>query len=129
MRPSICLFLWIVSLGANAQSFEERIESAKAAEQSPYTWFYEKTMFDAVGTHLAATMRACLARSANPQTDPFVLVADLSSEGKALDVEVRPVTEMATCFSQGFATTVFPIPPNFQDRANFPVVIEMRIKP
>ena len=115
-------------MSANAQTFEERIELAKAAERSVDTWFYEKVMFDAVGTHLATTMRACFAQAANPQTDPFVLVADLSPENKALNVEVRPPTEVAVCFSEGFATTAFPIPPRFQDQANFPVVIEMRIK-
>ena len=128
MRPSICLFLWIASLSANAQTFEERIELAKAAERNVDTWFYERVMFDAVGAHLATTMRACFAQSTNPQTDPFVLVADLSPEGKAVNVEVRPPTEVAVCFSEGFATTAFPVPPKFQGQANFPVVIEMRIK-
>jgi hypothetical protein len=128
MRASICLILWIASLGANALTFEERIELAKAAERSVDTWFYEKVMFDAVGPHLATTMRACFGQTAKPQADPFVLVADLSPEGKAVNVEVRPPTAVAVCFSEGFATTAFPIPPRFQDRANFPVVIEMRIK-
>jgi hypothetical protein len=128
MRLSVCLFLWIASLSANARTFEERIELAKAAEQNVDTWFYEKVMFDAVGAHLATTMRACFAQSTNPQTDPFVLVADLSPEGKAMNVEVRPPTEVAVCFSEGFATTAFPLPPKFQGQANLPVVIEMRMK-
>jgi hypothetical protein len=128
MRPSIYLIVWIASLSAGAQTFEERVELAKTAERSVDTWFYEKVMFDAVGAHLATTMRACFAQSTNPQTDPFVLVAGLSPEGKAVNVEVRPATEVAVCFSEGFSTTTFPIPPKVQGQASFPVVIEMRIK-
>lgn len=111
---------------AAAASFDVRMERGKAAETEFAA--YQSAMFAQVGNQLAYTMRACFDRTREPQTDAFVLVADITGDGKAAAIEVRPATNIASCFAAGFGRAAFPAPPRMTDGGSFPVTIEMQIK-
>ena len=129
MRILILVFMLCPVSAASAETFEERVELARTAEQSEDTKPYPKQMFDAIGPHLATVMKSCFASIKNPETEPFILVADVTPEGMAHAVEVMPSTNVAACFAEGFASAKFPPPPRFRGRSRFPMFIEMRIKP
>ena len=114
---------------ALAETFEERVELARVAEKAEGSKSYQKQMFDVIGPHMATIMKSCFDAIKNPETEPFRLVADVTPEGRADAVEVRPNTNIAACFSKGFASVDFPPPPRFRGRPRFPVFIDMRIKP
>jgi len=129
MRILIPILLLCLVSTASAETFEERVELARAAEKAADTKPYQKQMFDAIGPHLAAAMKSCFGSIKNPETEPFTLVADVTPEGRADAVDVKPNTNIAACFAKGFMSANFPPPPRFRDRSRFPMFIEMRIKP
>ena len=109
-------------------TFDDRVAMGKAAEQRPENKSYASELDRMVGNHFAQTMQSCFAAIREPQTEPFVLVADITSEGKAKAIEVRPATNIARCFATGFALAPFPTPPPYPCCEAYPVTIEMRIK-
>jgi hypothetical protein len=108
--------------------FDTRVELGKEAEEKEEFKAYHSAMQRRIGNHLAETMRACFANVPDPESTPFVLVADITAEGAARAVEVRPATNIASCFAQGFALASFPAPPPYPDHDGFPITIEMHIK-
>jgi hypothetical protein len=129
MKRSVALiFLAFASL-AHAEPFDIRVQLGKAAEQNAEFKAYQPAMFAQVGDHLAYTMRSCFETIQKPETEPFVLVADINTEGKAVAIDVKPTTNIAKCFSAGFAAAQYPQPPQYPGRKGFPVTLEMRITP
>ena len=114
---------------AYSETFEERVRIAKAAESADAYKPYQQVMYRGIGDHLAQTMRACFAKAEKPQTDAFVLVADVANDGKAQSIEVKPSTNISTCFADGVGNVSFPKPPTYLERKAFPIVIEMKITP
>lgn len=114
--------------GPSRLSFDVRAELGEAMEQSDEFKTYHSGMNRRVGDQFADIMRSCFASVENPQTARFVLVADITAEGRADAVEVRPPTNIARCFAAGLKRTSFPIPPPFPDREGFPITIKMRIQ-
>jgi hypothetical protein len=108
--------------------FDFRVALGKAAEGRAEFKAYGSAIDRQVGDHLAQTMRSCFAITRQPATDAFVLVADITVEGKAKAIEVRPATNIALCFATGFASAPFPPPPRYPDREAYPVTIEMHIR-
>lgn len=112
-------------LACAAEPFAKRIEAGRAAEQESD---YPTKALGQVGERLAQTMAACFADTANASSDPFVLVADVSSAGAIENVEVQPSTNVATCFANGFSSMTLSRPPQRREGAAFPLWIEMAIK-
>ena len=110
------------------EPFEARVALGKAAEQRVEFKAYGAEFDQKVGDHFARTMQSCFAAVRAPETDTFVLVADITREGKATSIEVRPTTNIALCFAGGFASAEFPPPPVHPDRHAYPVTIEMHIR-
>jgi hypothetical protein len=106
--------------------FDVRVEAGKAAEREFIA--YQSAMAKQVGDHLAQTMQSCFATTERPETEAFVLVADITVKGNATAIEVRPGTNIATCFAHGIASAVFPKPPQYADHEGFPITIEMHIR-
>jgi hypothetical protein len=129
MRILVLILLLCLVSTAFAETFEERVELARAAENAAETKPYQKQMFDAIGPHLSTVMKSCFASIKNPETEPFTLVADVTPQGVADAVEVKPNTNIAACFAKGFASANFPPPPQFRGRSRYPMFIDMRIKP
>jgi hypothetical protein len=107
--------------------FDARVALGKTAEERAEFKAYVSAFNRRVGDHFAQTMRSCFATTQKPETDAFVLVADITVEGKAKAIEVRPATNIALCFATGFASAPFPRPPLYPDREAYPVTIEMSI--
>ena len=128
-KLAVALLFTIVASLAHAEPFEIRAQLGKAAENKEEFKAYQPAMFAQVGDHLAYAMRSCIATTPKPNTEPFVLVADINNEGKAEAVEVKPTTHIAKCFAAGFAAALYPKPPQYPNRQGFPVTIEMRITP
>lgn len=121
---------YIVSASlTHAELFDVRVQLGKTAEGKEEFKAYQPAMFAQVGDHIAHTMRSCFATTAKSETAPFVLVADISPEGKAEAVEVKPATNIAKCFATGFTNAPYPKPPQYPNRRGFPVTIEMRVTP
>ncbi len=132
MNRKIATFALLLLLGSNAfsaESFAVRVALAKDAEGREEFKTYQPAMFAQAGEHLANTIRSCFDTTPTPDTNAFVLIADIGPDGKAQAVEVEPRTNIANCFAAGFAAAEFPIAPTYQNRAGFPVVLEMIIKP
>src|SRR5580700_8607546 len=101
--------------------FDVRVALGKSAEERVEFKAYVSAFDREIGEHLAQTMRSCFATTQRPETDAFVLVADITVEGKVKAIEVRPATNIALCFATGFASAPFPPPPRYPDREAYPV--------
>ena len=129
MKKAI-LFIWLLWPGYGAaESFDERFKVAKAAETAEPYKPYQRVMYQAIGNHLANTMRSCFAKTEKPQTDAFVLLVDIDDGGAARAIEVKPKTNIALCFAEGVKSAPFPKPPTYPGRDAFPITIEMKITP
>lgn len=132
MKTAALLFLAALTPLVHAQSieletFDVRVQLAKAAEIDEDFKTYRPAMFRRTGRHLTRTMRSCIARMPKPAAKTFVLVADISAEGKADTVEVKPENEVSKCFASGFAAVSYPKPPAYPERDGFPVMMKVRV--
>lgn len=109
--------------------FEERIKLAKEAETDDKLRNYPHAMFKRAGRHISRSMRSCIARSPKPEAKAFVLVADITPQGKADAVEVSPDNEVSRCFADKFSSTSYPKPPAYEGRNGFPVTLKVRVTP
>jgi hypothetical protein len=111
----------------SCEPFDVRVGLGKAAEQNEEFSAYQSSMNRQVGSQYAAAMRSCFATVKDPQTDSFTLVGDITPDGELSAVEVRPATNIASCFAAGLRAVTFPNPPRYSGRNGFPVTIEMHI--
>jgi hypothetical protein len=112
----------------SCEPFDVRVELGKAAEEKEEFRSYHSAMIERVGGQYAATMRSCFATIREPQNDRFTLVGDITAEGELDAVEVRPLTNIASCFAAGLRTISFPKPPRYPGRSGFPMTIDMQIR-
>ena len=122
-------FVIALSAHAHAESFEDRARLGKTAEVTEAFKQYQNVMHAQVGEYFASTMRTCFDKTTKPELDTFVLVADIFQNGKAQAVEVKPATNIAKCFAEGFSKGKFPTPPTYPNRKGFPVTMETQIAP
>jgi hypothetical protein len=137
MKRTVLLFFAAFASVSQAQSvelepvelepFQVRVELAKAAEVDEEFKTYRPAMYRRTGRYLTRTMRSCIARMPKPESKTFVLVADISPQGKANAVEVKPKNEVAKCFASGFAAATYPKPPVHPERDEFPVMMKVRV--
>jgi hypothetical protein len=110
-----------------AETFDDRIVLAKEAEENHEFRNYRAAVLKRNSRHLARTMRTCIAKSPKPESKTFVLVADITADGKADAVAVKPDNEVANCFASGFTSVSYPKPPQYPKRQAFPVMIKVRV--
>jgi hypothetical protein len=129
IKAVIAISMCVLPSYAYAETFAERVRLAKAAETAEAYKSYQPVFLRGISDPMAQIMRACFAKTEKPHADSFVLVADITREGKAQATEVKPTTNIATCFAAGMSKVSFPQPPVYSGRQGFPIAIEMKISP
>lgn len=122
----LLLALMLASAPVNAATFEERVDNANAAFETDQGEAYEKSLLP----YLQAAMKKCAHGAAAPEGSPgkFVLVADVSAQGKIVDPAVRPESDSSSCFSSEFSAQPLPAPPASLLVNGFaPLVVEIYI--
>ncbi|MDB0567593.1 hypothetical protein AB6Q13_09355 [Ralstonia solanacearum] len=125
---ALLIFLSGNVLGAEAETFAERHQLAKLAEeQEPTRSYLNDKMFPAVGAAAATAMRDCLT-PAGAGTEPFTVLADLSKDGNFTRIAYAPKTDTAACFAAAMPSFHAPPPPT-QDGRPLPISIDMKVIP
>lgn len=127
-RFALVLIL-VLSVSARAgDAFDERVERAKALEDTPAGQAYQDAMWPKVQPFLQTLMEKCAVPD-NRRADlrSFVFVGTLSSEGELTEIEVRPITEVSTCFAHGMTRAPFPKPPASLGAGGMPITFNMRL--
>ncbi len=83
-------------------------------------------MLGATVNQWADHMRACIAAYPNHQIKSFILVADFTQSGRAINVEVRPAVGLTTCFAEKFGRIQFQKLPRELGQSMLPFVHEFK---
>jgi hypothetical protein len=130
MRLLALLSLLMVSAVVQAgDAFEERVQRAKALEDSPAGQAYQDVMWPKVEPFVAALTQKCIPDDPKADVRSFVFVATLSADATLSEIEVRPVTDVAKCFAGGMRQAPFPRPPADLAAGGMPIVLNMRLHP
>ncbi|MCK4118391.1 hypothetical protein ACI2UK_13755 [Ralstonia nicotianae] len=125
---ALLVFLSGNVLGAGVETFAERRQLAKLAEeQEPTRSYLKDKMFPAVGPATATAMRGCLT-PAGASAEPFTVLADLSKDGNFTRIAYEPKTNTAACFAAAMPSFHAPPPPT-QDGRPLPISIDMKVVP
>jgi hypothetical protein len=128
MKTFTPLLLLLVSVGAQAgDAFDDRVERAKALEETPAGQAYQDVMWPKVQPFVAALMQRCVPDDPKADLRSFVFVATLSSEAELTEIEVRPVTQASECFAVGMKRAPFPRPPATLAAGGMPITFNMRL--
>ena len=129
MKLSAILLFAVISMSAHGATFDERVRLGQEIGKMEVYQPYQKTMYQSITNHLTNTMKRCFEETRNPETEAFTLVAEITSEGTARSIEIRPETNIARCFAKGFGEAAFPRPPAVPSRDTFPIVIDLNMGP
>ena len=124
-----CILLALLATSAQAASFDDRVRIGRETGKMEAYQQYQKTMYESITPHLGTTMKGCFETIRDPETGAFTLVADITSEGTARSIEIRPETNIARCFARGFGEASFPRPPAVPGHDAFPLVIDLNMNP
>jgi hypothetical protein len=128
MKAFTPLLLLLVSIAVQAgDAFNDRVERAKALEETPSGQAYQDVMWPKVQPFVAALMQRCIPDDRNADRRSFVFVATLSAEAKLTEIEVQPVTETSKCFAAGMERAPFPKPPATLAPGGMPITFNMRL--
>lgn len=106
-------------------AFSARVQRAKMVEAGPTGPAYQKQFWAKIGNPMTDALKACLASNAPADKSPFTLVADISSDGHPLRVDVRAPTPVAKCLAGQFSAWTFPTPPKLSDSADYSIEIDV----
>ena len=106
-------------------AFSARVQRAKMIEAGPTGPAYQKQFWAKIGNPMTDALKACLASNAPADKSPFTLVADISSDGHPLRVDVRAPTPVAKCLAGQFSAWTFPAPPKLSDSADYSIEIDV----
>lgn len=109
----------------SADTFAARVQRAKMVEAGTTGPAYQKQFWAKIGNPMTDALKACLASNAPADKSPFTLVADITPDGRPLNVDVRAPTPVAKCLAGQFAAWTFPIPPKLSDSINYPIEIDV----
>jgi hypothetical protein len=130
MKPlAAVLFLVVLLTAAGGETFDGRVQRAKALEDTPLGRAYQDSMWPLVQPFIASLVKKCISDDAKPDLTPFVWVATLTLEGKLEAVEAQPMTETSHCFSRGMQHAPFPKPPKELAHDGMPITFNMRLHP
>ncbi|MDR0476984.1 MAG: hypothetical protein LBH14_03465 [Desulfobulbaceae bacterium] len=107
-------------------ALSDRIALAKRVETEPEAAQYFKTqMYPAITQALANAMTACFPPE-KPNPGKFTVVANVSREGKFVNIDYEPKSEAVACVANAIAG--FHTPPPVMHEL-LPIVIEMSVVP
>ena len=129
MKLAAILLFAVISISAHAASFDDRVRTGRDIGKMEVYQQYQKMMYQSITNHLANTMKGCFETIRNPESEAFTLVADITAEGIARSIEIKPDTNIARCFARGFGEASFPQPPAVPGHAAFPIVIDLNMNP
>ena len=125
MRKFIPL-MFLVSASANAGSFEQRVDNANAAFETEQGEAYEKRL----RPYMQAALEKCAPGKSGSDREPgkFVLVADVSPQGRLSNPAVKPESKSSLCFSNELGAQNLPAPPASLLADGFaPLVVEIYV--
>lgn len=96
---------------AGADSFDARVQAAKALEAKAEGKAWQEQLWDRIGNPATDALKGCIASNAPADKRAFTLVAVVDAKGQSSDVAVQPATPVATCFAGQFANWTLPAPP------------------
>ena len=129
MRLAAILLFAVISTSSYAASFDDRVRIARDIGKMEAYQPYQRGMYKSITGHLENTFKRCFDITRNAQLEPFTLVADITSEGTARAIEVRPETNIGRCFAKGFEAASFPQPPAVPGHDAFPIVMDLNLNP
>jgi hypothetical protein len=106
--------------------FHARVTQAKLAEGAATGPAYQKQMWDRIGNATTDAYKTCLAGTQPPDKSPFTLVANVTADGRLIDIAVQPDIAVAKCMASHFTGLTLPAPP--ATPAPYPVEIDFSIK-
>lgn len=109
----------------SVDAFTARVQRAKMVEAGATGPAYQKQFWAKIGNPMTDALKACLASNAPADKSPFTLVADISSDGRPLHVDVRAPTPVAKCLAGQFTVWTFPAPPKLPDSVDYPIEIDV----
>ncbi len=122
--------LILISVNAAGDDpFDQRVQRAKLVESEGDGKPYVHDMWLHVEADANSAMQGCFRKGTPPDTDSFVMIANVLPTGGLGQIDLRPHTPMVQCFADRFAKAVFPPTPVIFGDAGVPIVIEMNIKP
>jgi hypothetical protein len=131
LRGGMCLSLacCLSTAAAEPKTFEERRHLAQALEDNSKTAqrYLYSDMYPAIGSAMADAMLNCLKPS-GVSSEPFSLIADVSRDGRFMQIAYEPQSNTAACFATAVSSFRVPSPPPF-GQESFPIVMDMKIKP
>ena len=117
-----------ISPGVQAdEPFDARVQRAKAIEDTPVGSAYQDQMWPLVKPFISQLVEDCLASKEKPDARSFVWLGTLTADGKLVDVEVQPLTDVSACFSHGMDRAPFPKPPKEFEAGGLPLTFNMRL--
>jgi hypothetical protein len=119
--------LLALALAVAGSGFETRVQAAKALEQTADGKTWQSALWDRVGNPATDALKDCIASNAPADRSPFTLVANVGKDGRSSNVDVRPATPVARCFTGQFAAWTLPVPPKAP--APYPVEIDVTMDP
>lgn len=108
---------------AAGDAFEGRVQTAKALEQKAEGKAWQAAMWDRVGNPATDALKDCIASNAPADKRRFTVVANVGADGRTSDIDVRPATPVAGCFTGQFAVWTLPVPPKAP--APYPIEIDV----
>lgn len=109
-------------------TFAERVSRAKEIEQQEAPQKYLKeSMSPVAGPAITEAIRVCTNHPC-ANTDPFVVVADITPEGTLSQIDFEPKTDSSECFANALARVRLPVPPTAAN-GTLPIVIDIKITP
>jgi hypothetical protein len=128
MKRIAAIAVAVASLSvASAETFGARAQRAKALEDTPDGAAYQDEMWPLVRPFIASLMERCVPDKQVGDLRSFVWVATLTADGKLIDVEFQPITEVSRCFSRGMEHAPFPKPPKSFTVSGLPLTFNMRL--
>ena len=126
MIPLMVLALLPASVFAD--TFEDRVERANAVFETEDGATYEKKL----GPYIQQAIKKCAPAGSTSKENwgKFVLVVDVSSEGRIVNPDVKPETQISACFSKEFISQTLPAPPHsIVTDGLAPLVVEIYVVP
>lgn len=116
------------SSASERMSFAERVAVAKQLEEKQETQdYFNERMLPTIGQALADAMKKCTGEK-GARTDPFAVVANISSNGVFINIDHEPKTISAICVAEAVAALHVP-PPPVDGNGSLPIVFEMSVRP
>ena len=117
----------VATAATPAEPFTARVTRAKLMEAGPTGPDYQASFWHVATKPMTDTLRGCIDSNAPADKSPFTLVADLSPDGQAQNIQVQPATPVAKCLAGQFVSWKFPAPPKLSGELLYPIEIDVSL--